>query len=51
MATDGLPDYVLDANAVTKDTDVNWRHGRAPDYTNTRKVWAESASSSQARIQ
>ncbi|KAK4448847.1 hypothetical protein QBC34DRAFT_100336 [Podospora aff. communis PSN243] len=38
----GLPDYVLDHNAVTKDEGVNWRHGRAPDYTNTRKVWAET---------
>ncbi|KAK3358048.1 hypothetical protein B0T25DRAFT_176115 [Lasiosphaeria hispida] len=37
----GLPDYVLDANAVTKD-DAKWRHGRAPDYSNTRKVWAET---------
>jgi hypothetical protein len=38
----GLPDYVLDADAVLKDTDVNWRHGRAPDYSKTRKIWSES---------
>lgn len=36
-----LPDYVLDANAVMKD-EANWRHGRAPDYTKTRQVWADS---------
>jgi hypothetical protein len=38
----GLPDYVLDADAVLKDTNVNWRHGRAPDYSKTRKIWSES---------
>jgi len=42
MGDAGLPDYVLDEDAVLKDTDVNWRHGRAPDYSKTRKVWAES---------
>ncbi|KAK0645803.1 hypothetical protein B0T16DRAFT_146940 [Cercophora newfieldiana] len=38
----GLPDYVLDANAVTKDEGVNWRHGQPPDYTKTRLVWSET---------
>lgn len=38
----GLPDYVLDEDAVLKDTDVNWRHGRAPDYSKTRKIFQES---------
>ena len=38
----GLPDYVLDANAVLKDVDANWRHGRIPDYSKTRKIWTES---------
>ncbi|KAK0630908.1 hypothetical protein B0T17DRAFT_616499 [Bombardia bombarda] len=45
-ASPSLPDYVLDANAVSKDTNVNWRHGRAPDYTNTRRVWAETKKAS-----
>jgi hypothetical protein len=38
----GLPDYVLDEDAVLKDTNVNWRHGRAPDYSKTRKIFSES---------
>jgi hypothetical protein len=37
-----LPDYVLDADAVLKDENVNWRHGRAPDYSKTRQIWADS---------
>jgi hypothetical protein len=41
-AAPGLPDYVLDADAVLKDENVNWRHGRAPDYSKTRKIWSES---------
>jgi hypothetical protein len=41
-AAPALPDYVLDEDAVLKDTDVKWRHGRAPDYSKTRKVFAES---------
>lgn len=39
----GLPDYVLDPNAVLKDT-AAWRYGRAPDYSNTRRVFEESVS-------
>lgn len=39
-----LPDYVLDENAVLKDVIDTWRHGRAPDYSRTRKVYAESSS-------
>ncbi|KAF2083332.1 hypothetical protein K490DRAFT_20668, partial [Saccharata proteae CBS 121410] len=38
----GLPDYVTDPDAVSKDTEARWRYGRAPDYTKTRKVWSES---------
>lgn len=38
----GLPDYLLDPNAVLKDSTANWRYGRAPDYSNTRKVYAQS---------
>ncbi|KAK3681686.1 hypothetical protein B0T22DRAFT_434001 [Podospora appendiculata] len=41
-AAPGLPDYVLDADAVTKDLTAKWRNGHPPDYTNTRKVWAET---------
>jgi hypothetical protein len=37
-----LPDYMTDANAVLGDTTVAWRYGKPPDYTKTRKVYAES---------
>jgi hypothetical protein len=37
-----LPDYLTDPDSVLKDTDVTWRYGRAPDYSKTRKVFAES---------
>ncbi|RDW84443.1 hypothetical protein BP6252_02033 [Coleophoma cylindrospora] len=37
-----LPDYVLDPNAVLKDDSASWRYKRAPDYTNTRKVYEET---------
>ena len=42
--TPGLPDYVLDPNATLSDVSANWRHGRAPDYSQTRKVYKESMS-------
>ncbi|KAF4633240.1 hypothetical protein G7Y89_g4877 [Cudoniella acicularis] len=38
----GLPDYLLDPNAVLKDDSANWRYGRAPDYSNTRKVYSQT---------
>ena len=41
----GLPDYVLNPNATLSDASANWRHGRAPDYTQTRKVYEESMQS------
>ncbi|KAK4185058.1 hypothetical protein QBC35DRAFT_30906 [Podospora australis] len=41
-----LPDYVLDPDAVLKDIDVNWRLGRAPDYSKTRKIFSETKKSS-----
>ncbi|KAK0716867.1 hypothetical protein B0T26DRAFT_675278 [Lasiosphaeria miniovina] len=44
-AAPGLPDYVLDADAVLKDTDVKWRYGQAPDYSKTRKMWDETKKS------
>ena len=40
--TPDLPDYLLDPNAVLKDNTANWRYGRAPDYSNTRKVYTQS---------
>lgn len=39
--TPKIPDYLASPNAVFSDKDVQWRYGRAPDYTKTRKVWAE----------
>jgi hypothetical protein len=42
--TPGLPDYVLDPNATLGDASSNWRHGRAPDYSRTRKVYEQSTS-------
>lgn len=37
-----IPDYLADPDAVLKDSSAKWRYGRAPDYSNTRKVYAES---------
>jgi hypothetical protein len=45
-ATPALPDYLASPNAVFGDEGVQWRYGRAPDYTKTRKVWAEGETSS-----
>lgn len=39
--TPDLPDYLASPNAVFSDEGVQWRYGRPPDYTKTRKVWAE----------
>lgn len=36
-----VPDYLASPNAVFGDKGVKWRYGRAPDYSKTRKVWAE----------
>ncbi|KAL0933452.1 uncharacterized protein CTRU02_212415 [Colletotrichum truncatum] len=44
----GLPDYVTSPNAVFGDEGVQWRYGRAPDYTKTRKVWREGKKMSHA---
>jgi hypothetical protein len=38
----GLPDYMTDPNAVLGDLDAEWRYGKPPDYTNTRRVFAAS---------
>ncbi|KAI5250309.1 hypothetical protein E4T43_00252 [Aureobasidium subglaciale] len=37
-----IPDYLADPDAVLKDVESEWRYGRAPDYSKTRKVYAES---------
>ena len=39
--TPALPDYVTSPNAVFNDEGVEWRYGKAPDYSKTRKVWEE----------
>ncbi|KAF7936913.1 hypothetical protein BELL_0154g00100 [Botrytis elliptica] len=44
--TTGLPDYLLDPNAVMKDVDAKWRYNQPPDYTNTRRVWAQTKTQS-----
>ena len=36
-----LPDYLISPNAVFDDQGVVWRYGKPPDYSKTRKVWAE----------
>ncbi|KAL8720706.1 MAG: hypothetical protein Q9225_002472 [Loekoesia sp. 1 TL-2023] len=36
-----LPDFLTDPNAVLKDS-AEWRYGKAPDYSNTRAVWAQT---------
>ncbi|KAF2172393.1 hypothetical protein M409DRAFT_17627 [Zasmidium cellare ATCC 36951] len=36
-----ISDYLASPNAVFKDEGVQWRYGRAPDYSKTRKVWEE----------
>jgi len=41
-APTGLPDYLLDPNAVLQDNSAKWRYGRAPDYANTRSVYNET---------
>ncbi|KAF9872391.1 hypothetical protein CkaCkLH20_10218 [Colletotrichum karsti] len=45
-ASPALPDYVTSPNAVFGDEGVQWRYGRAPDYTKTRKVWREGKTMS-----
>ena len=41
-AAPGIPDYLADPDAVLRDGTAKWRYGRAPDYSKTRKVYAES---------
>lgn len=35
------PNYLLSPNAVFEDEGVQWRYGKPPDYSKTRKVWEE----------
>lgn len=39
-ATSSLPDYLLSPDTVLKD-EATWRFGQAPDYSNTRRAFAE----------
>lgn len=43
-APPALPDYLISPNAVFQDQGVQWRYGKAPDYSKTRKVWEEGES-------
>lgn len=36
-----LPDYLTNPDAVSADEGAQWRFGKAPNYSNTRRVWAE----------
>jgi hypothetical protein len=40
--TSALPDYLTNPDAVLGDNDSKWRYGQAPDYSKTRKMFAES---------
>ncbi|KAL9109510.1 MAG: hypothetical protein Q9227_005845 [Pyrenula ochraceoflavens] len=41
-AAPAVPDYLSSPNAVLGDSIDSWRYGKAPDYTNTRKVFEQS---------
>ncbi|GAB7360055.1 hypothetical protein MBLNU230_g7577t1 [Neophaeotheca triangularis] len=43
-----VPDYLASPNAVFTDQGVQWRYGKAPDYSKTRKVWEEGKKMSHA---
>lgn len=45
-AAPAIPDYLASPNAVFSDPGVEWRYGKAPDYSKTRKVWEEGTRSS-----
>ncbi|KAF7116111.1 hypothetical protein CNMCM5793_004131 [Aspergillus hiratsukae] len=42
MGEDGLPDYVLDPNAVLNDKYAAWRYGAPSDYSKTRAFYEET---------
>ncbi|KAK2812246.1 hypothetical protein FQN50_001604 [Emmonsiellopsis sp. PD_5] len=37
-----IPDYMLDPDATLKDSEAQWRYNRPPDYSKTRKFFAET---------
>lgn len=41
-AAPDLPDHLVNPNAVIVDEGVEWRYGKPPDYSKTRKEWARS---------
>ncbi|GES61543.1 pathogen-related protein [Aspergillus terreus] len=41
-----LPDFVLDPNAVLKDTEASWRHGAPPSYAKTREFYEKTKTQS-----
>lgn len=41
-----LPDYATNYDAVLGD-EVQWRYGKPPDYSQTRKFWADSEYTSR----
>ncbi|KAI7158889.1 hypothetical protein KC349_g4557 [Hortaea werneckii] len=43
-----VPDYLASPNAVFNDVGVQWRYGKAPDYSKTRKVWEEGKKMNHA---
>ncbi|KAI7561034.1 hypothetical protein KC317_g9334, partial [Hortaea werneckii] len=43
-----VPDYLASPNAVFDDVGVQWRYGKAPDYSKTRKVWEEGKKMNHA---
>lgn len=41
-AAPALPDFYTDPDAVLKDEGSVWRYDKKPDYSKTRKFFAES---------
>jgi hypothetical protein len=39
-----VPDYLSNPSAVLDDASSRWRYGKAPDYSQPRRVWEESES-------
>ncbi|KAI1504929.1 hypothetical protein F5X99DRAFT_331372 [Biscogniauxia marginata] len=37
-----IPDFMTDPDAVLHDSEAEWRYSRPPDYTRTRKYFAET---------
>lgn len=46
-----IPDYLASPNAVLGDEGVQWRYGKPPDYSKTRKVWEDSKLSASCFCQ